>query len=58
MMLDVLADVDCWHDNIAMIAEEVGKEIPDPPSSDQIMVVEAAVVVCRTSSIFMLAVHT
>ena len=23
MMLDVLADVDCWHDNIAMIAEEV-----------------------------------
>jgi hypothetical protein len=53
------ADVDCLHDNIAMLAEEVDKEILDHSSSDQLtlskrmetLVVVEEEVVCRTSSI-------
>ncbi len=31
---DASADVDCRHDNMAMLAEEVGKEIPHHSSAE------------------------
>jgi len=58
---DALVAVDCRHDNIAMIAEVVDKEILHHSSSDQMMILaleeEVVVVVgCRdqTSSIVLL----